>query len=115
MNYMKTNKLNLIRVSFAAVVACLSLAGLASFGAESQGNRGQFSAHDYRFVTDAATGCMEEVDLGRLATQKAENPQVKQFGQLMVTDHQKANDELKQLVTQKGATLPTTPTRTEER
>jgi len=52
---------------------------------------------------------MMEVDLGQLAAAKATNQDVKDFGNKMVADHGKANDELKALASQKGLTLPTTP------
>jgi len=58
------------------------------------------------FMREAAIGGMAEVELGRLATEKASNDQVKQFGQRMVTDHEKANTELKALAQKKGITLP---------
>ena len=50
---------------------------------------------------------MAEVELGQLAKDKATDPNIKTFGDRMVTDHKKANDELKQIVARKGATLPT--------
>ena len=53
---------------------------------------------------------MAEVELGRLAAQKGHSPDVKRFGERMVTDHSKANDELKQLAVRKGITLPAEPT-----
>jgi len=62
---------------------------------------------DSSFVTKAAVGGLAEVKLGTLATQKALNSDVKSFGQQMVDDHGKANDELKQLASSKGVTLPT--------
>lgn len=62
---------------------------------------------DQAFVMKAAHGGMAEVKLGELATQKASNADVKAFGQRMVDDHSKANDELKQLASRKGITLPT--------
>jgi len=46
------------------------------------------------------------VQLGQLAAQRAQSPEVKQFGQRMVTDHTAANDKLKQVASQKGVTLP---------
>ena len=49
---------------------------------------------------------MEEVELGKLATQKASSEKVKQFGQRMVDDHSKANDQLKQVASQENITLP---------
>jgi putative membrane protein len=64
-------------------------------------------AADQSFVTDAAKGGMAEVELGKLATEKASSDQVKQFGQRMVDDHSKANEELKTLAAQKNITLPT--------
>ncbi len=62
---------------------------------------------DHHFIMDAAKGGLAEVDLGKLASEKASNDQVKQFGQRMVTDHGKANDELKTIAQKKNITLPT--------
>jgi putative membrane protein len=59
------------------------------------------------FVEDAAHGGMAEVELGKLATSKAKDAEVKKFGQMMVTDHTKANNELKTLAQTKKWTLPT--------
>ena len=57
----------------------------------------------------AAQGGMAEVQLGQLAAQKASNPDVKAFGQRMVDDHTKANDQLKAVAQQENMTLPSTP------
>lgn len=48
-----------------------------------------------------------EVELGQVAVQKGNSDEVKQFGQRVVDDHSKANDQLKSLAEQKGVTLPT--------
>ena|SRR5947209_2532043 len=69
----------------------------------------QLSAMDKHFVRKAAQGGLAEVELGKLATQKASSDEVKKFGQRMVDDHSKANDQLKQLAQQKGVDLPTQP------
>jgi len=61
---------------------------------------------DAKFAVEAANGGMAEVELGKLAQQKATDPQVKDFGSMMVSDHSKANDELKTLAKDKGITLP---------
>ncbi len=66
------------------------------------------SASDKKFVMEAAVGGMEEVQLGQLAAQKASDTDVKNFGQKMVDDHSKANDQLKQVASQKGITVPST-------
>jgi putative membrane protein len=55
----------------------------------------------------AAQSGMAEVELGRMAATKAQNPEVKQFGQMMVTDHGKANTELKALAAKKNIAVPT--------
>ncbi len=49
---------------------------------------------------------MLEVKLGQLAVEKGSSDEVKQFGQKMVDDHSKANDELTQLAGTKGIALP---------
>jgi putative membrane protein len=72
------------------------------------GTSGKMSATDHKFVMDAAEGGMMEVELGRLAAQKATDPDVKAFGQRMVDDHSKANEQLKQIASEEGITLPTT-------
>lgn len=63
---------------------------------------------DSEFAVKAASGGMLEVELGRLAQEKAQSQQVKDFGAMMVKDHSMANDELKSLATSKNITLPTT-------
>jgi putative membrane protein len=65
------------------------------------------SAADKAFVREAAVGGMAEVDFGTLAKDKASSDDVKSFGDRMVTDHGKANDELKQWADQNHVTLPT--------
>ena len=62
---------------------------------------------DKMFAKKAAEGGMTEVDLGNYAKENASSDAVKQFGERMVTDHSKANDELKSLAQQKNWTLPT--------
>jgi putative membrane protein len=84
-----------IRIALFGLLACLP----ASFA------RADLSAGDKKFVEKAATGGLMEVDLGRLASEKASTDEAKQFGQQMVTDHSKANDELKKLAQDKGVDL----------
>ena len=63
-------------------------------------------AADEAWVMKVAQGGMAEVELGKLAVEKASADNVKQFGQRMVDDHSKANDELKTLAAGKKITLP---------
>lgn len=59
------------------------------------------------FVAKAASGGMAEVKMGQLAVEKGTSPTVKKFGQKMVDDHSKANDELKAIASKKNLQLPT--------
>jgi putative membrane protein len=64
-------------------------------------------SEDIEFILDAAKGGMAEVELGKLAADRAQNDEVKKFAQRMVDDHSKANDQLKQIAESKGIKLPT--------
>lgn len=115
---MKTKSLKTVScLSLKAGVAALCLLtqmGLSSARAADE-NRGQLASSDYKFAVDAARANTDEITLGQLATQKASNPAVQQFAQRMIQDHTKANQQLTQIMTQKGATLPSTTTTSEER
>lgn len=63
--------------------------------------------NDTEFAVSAADGGMLEVQLGQLAQSKASSQQVKSFGKMMITEHSKANAELKALAAQKNISLPT--------
>jgi putative membrane protein len=61
---------------------------------------------DKQFLKEAAVRGMTEVELAKLATQKGETDAVKQFGQKVVDEHGKTNDELKELAGSDGVTIP---------
>ena len=61
---------------------------------------------DEAFIKDAAIDGMAEVKLGKLASDKASNDDVKQFADRLVKDHTKANDELKKIAQQETLNLP---------
>jgi putative membrane protein len=88
------------------LVAALSPAGVAVAQGAPPSNSSTLSAQDKTFMKKAAKGGMFEVEMGTLAEQNAKNDDVKSFGKRMVTDHSKANDELKSIAAQKGVTLP---------
>lgn len=92
------------------VSACTAslVAGIClSFGvAPADHHEAKTSDADQHFMMEAAQGGMAEVALGQMAAEKAASEDVKKFGQRMVTDHGKANQELMQLAGTKGVTLP---------
>lgn len=73
----------------------------------SPGATTKLSKDESTFVMEAAQGGMMEVQLGKLAQEKAADEKVKQFGKRMEQDHSKANDELKKIVSDKGIQLST--------
>jgi putative membrane protein len=75
----------------------------------SAGAAGSMASADRTFVTKAAQIGLAEVQTGELAKSKASSDQAKQFGDHMVTDHTKTNDQLKQIVSSKQMDLPTAP------
>src|SRR5689334_12082691 len=83
--------------------AAMMLAAAPSNAAET---KSKLSTSEANFVKEAASGGMMEVELGKLAQQKAASEKVKDFGKKMEDDHSKANDELKQLASNKGVDLP---------
>lgn len=72
------------------------------------GSNQMMKSPDVKFAMKAAQGGMAEVQLGQLAAQKGGTPDVKAFGQQMVDDHTKANDQLKQVAAEQKMSLPTT-------
>ena len=70
------------------------------------GASASLSGSDRTFVMKAAQGGMAEVELGKVAQERASNDAVKQFAQRMVTDHGKSNEELESIASGKGVNLP---------
>jgi putative membrane protein len=88
------------------VVASFGSAGLALAQESPAGKSSSLSAKDKTFMHKAAKGGMMEVAMGRQAEQNGKSDDVKSFGKRMVTDHSKANDELKSIAAKKGVKLP---------
>jgi putative membrane protein len=80
---------------------------LAVFAAFSLFGCNKEATDSSSFTTKAAQGGMAEVQLGNLALAKAQSADVKEFAQQMVTDHTKANNDLKNVAAKKSVALPT--------
>jgi putative membrane protein len=67
------------------------------------------SAHemqDKAFLRKAAEGGLAEIQLGKLATERASADDVKAFGQKMVDDHTRLNESMVPIAQSKGVVLP---------
>lgn len=97
-------QLGVIAITLAAAFANPMGQALAQSGTSS--TMKSLDEADRKFIDTAAQGGMAEVAMGQLAQQRGSSAQVKAFGERMVTDHGKANDELKRVAGAKGVQLP---------
>ena len=98
------------RIPFVRLLV-LAVAGLwltAALPAQDQ-KKEREGLSDQQFVEKAAAGNMAEVKLGKLAGERAGSADVRKFGQRMVEDHSKANQELLKIAGKKGITPSTKP------
>lgn len=87
-------------------------AGMTSQSSGASGAAGatgssSLSKADSKAITDMAMVNMAEVEMGKLAQSKSQNPEVKTFAQQMIDDHSKALQEVQTVAQSKGVTLPT--------
>ena len=94
-------------IRFVAIggTTLLLCAGLAIPAAQAASTSASTAPAARAFMQEAASGGLMEVELGKIAAQRASSSDVKEFGQRMVTDHTKANDQLKDLAASKNVTL----------
>ena len=84
--------------------AALCAFGSYTFAADEGGTKA--TAREKLFIKKAAMGGMTEVALGKVAAQNGGSQDVKDFGNQMVTDHSKINDNLKDVAGKMGVTIP---------
>jgi putative membrane protein len=75
--------------------------------ARGDDQRGGMEMDDADQIINLASGNMFEVEAGRLAAERAQNAEVKKFGQMMVDEHTKAGEQLRTLAQNKNIVLPT--------
>ena len=76
-------------------------------GTSGQAAGAQFVKSDQRLLIDLAQANLAEIEAARLAQDKTQNQEVKNFAQQMINDHTKALQEVQQLAQARGVTLPT--------
>ena len=62
-----------------------------------------------KFITEAVQGNLAEVQMGELAQSNGQSQEVKQYGQMLVTDHGAANEKARQAASTIGARPPAGP------
>lgn len=92
---MAKKKINIVWAT--ALYTCL-FAGMAAAGNIE-------TAEEKHFLTKVSEDGKAEIAFGLMAADRAESPKVKQFGQRMIEDHQKAGMEVKQLALKQGIDL----------
>jgi putative membrane protein len=99
--------LPVVLAAFSVGMVTVAAAQSSKMTSDSSGtSSAKLAPTDRQFIKKAAEGGLAEVEFGKLASEKAESSDVKQFGQRMVDDHTKANDQLKQVASEKGVTVP---------
>jgi putative membrane protein len=80
-----------------------AVAGTTSAAMSESGAR-SVSADDRKFVTEASQGGMFEVKSSQLAIDKGVTGSTREFAQMMIDDHGKANRDLESIAKKKGVT-----------
>jgi len=74
----------------------------------SRNAQGTVDDKTHTFMNDAAEAGMAEVEIAKLAKDRAQNPRVKNFAEMMIKDHSDANNKLQTIARDKSVTLPST-------
>jgi len=91
----------------AVLILTFSFAAFAQTGTHTKAKSSKAGANpDATFAKKAAQGNMAEVALGKLAQDNAQSDDVKKFGQRMVDDHGKAEQDLEGVASKANMTLP---------
>lgn len=61
---------------------------------------------DRSFLKKAAKAGAEEISISTIAAERSQNPQVKEYAQMIVSDHKDINSDLSSLASAKGVELP---------
>ncbi len=88
------------------IASLLATAALAASAGAAPALASALSSQDQQFLADTAQGAAHELAISRLAAGRAQQPQIKSYASMVVSDHQTMNAALRKLAKQKGVTLP---------
>jgi putative membrane protein len=88
------------------LLTLLFLVAMGSLVMPAHAQSGSFSPAGKSFIKDASSAGLVEVQLGQVAHEKGGSQEVKAFGDRMVLDHTKAQEELGAIAAQKNLKLP---------
>lgn len=91
--------------AFATVLAVFATAALAQQNQQTASQQQEDKTHEQHFIQMASSDNNFEVQLGQLVQQKAQDQKIKELAQRMVQDHQKAEQQLRQVAQQMGVNL----------
>ena len=80
--------------------------GAGSIGTTGDADPNAVTDADRTFFEDVSVANLAEIELGKMASEKGMNAEVKKFGQMMVEDHTAAGDKLRALAAKHNVTLP---------
>lgn len=109
---LQKNKLAMVAIAVSFLLPTTFAQSASETGKESKGttdSKSKLPSGEERFMKEAASGGLMEVQLGKVAAEKGSHQRVKDFGKRMQADHSKANDQLKKIAAKKGVDLPTEP------
>jgi putative membrane protein len=89
-------------VNHTALIIAAALAVPATAGAQA--------VNDAQIASIVVTANQVDIDAGKLAAERASRPEVRKFGELMVTDHTGVNKAAVELVTKLNVTPQDNPT-----
>ncbi|HET9183666.1 MAG TPA: DUF4142 domain-containing protein [Candidatus Angelobacter sp.] len=96
-----------MRRTLLSIGSALVFLAATAFAQSANSNQATLNQQDREFVNTAAKANRGEIEMGKLAQQKASNDAVKQFATTIVNDHTNAGQQLKSWASQNNITLPT--------
>jgi putative membrane protein len=87
-----------------SLVAIIGASALLAAAPQASPNS---DAQDKMFVAQSSEGSLAEVELGKLALKKSQDPEIKQFAQKMIEDHTRLIEDMKPIADEMGVKPPT--------